>query len=123
MIGAKTSIRRCSRHFSLHMSQCASRLKPSDLSGVECVIEKNFLSGTVFMLDDGLKWHSLREVLESDDGDSVGGLNLIVVGGVGKGEGKETLLLQVGLVDSREALDDDGAAAEMTWLQRSVLAG
>ena len=35
---------------------------------------------------------------------------------------QQTLLLQVGLVDSGKALDDDGAAAEMTWLQSRVLA-
>lgn len=48
---------------------------------------------------------------------------LVVVGGVGKGEGQQALLLQVGLVDAGKRLDDDGAGAQVARLQRGVLAG
>lgn len=49
--------------------------------------------------------------------------HLLVVGGVGKGEGQEALLLEVGLVDAGKRLDHHRARAQVARLQRGVLAG
>ena len=49
---------------------------------------------------------------------STAGTNLGVVSRVGECEGEHALLLQVGLVDAGEGSHDDGAAAEMSGLQR-----
>lgn len=48
---------------------------------------------------------------------------LVVVGGVGKGEGQQALLLQVGLVDAGKRLDNHRARTQVARLQRGVLAG
>ena len=50
-------------------------------------------------------------------------LDLVVVGGVGEGKRKETLLLAVGLVDTGERTGDDGKTAEVAGLKSGVLAG
>jgi hypothetical protein len=52
----------------------------------------------------------------------VGGRDLVVVGGVGKGERQHALLLQVGLMDARKGLDNDGHTAQVARLKRGVLA-
>ena len=51
------------------------------------------------------------------------GADLVVVGRVGEGKGKHTLLLQVGLVDTSERAGDDGRATQVPGLERSVLTG
>lgn len=61
--------------------------------------------------------------LSAEDVDLVIGLDLVVVGGVREGEGKHTLLLQVGLVDASEGAGDDGETAKVTGLESGVLAG
>ncbi|PMB63621.1 hypothetical protein BM221_010520 [Beauveria bassiana] len=48
-------------------------------------------------------------------------LNLVIVSGVGEGEGKHALLLQVGLVDTGKASSDDGQATEVAGLKGSML--
>ena len=55
---------------------------------------------------------SRGEVGESVEGDGVIGLDLVVIGLVGEGEGKHTLLLQVGLVDAGERLGDNCGATQ-----------
>jgi len=52
------------------------------------------------------------EVGKSIECDGVVGLDLVVVGLVGKGEGEHSLLLQVRLVDASKRLGDDGSAAQ-----------
>ena len=52
------------------------------------------------------------EISESVESDRVVGLDLVVVGLVGEGEGKHTLLLQVGLVDAGERLGDNCGATQ-----------
>jgi hypothetical protein len=51
------------------------------------------------------------------------GLNLVVVGGVGEGQGQHALLLEVGLVDTSERTGDDGETTEVAGLESSVLTG
>ena len=41
--------------------------------------------------------------------------HLVVVGGVGEGERQHALLLEIGLVDARERLDQHGDAALQYW--------
>ena len=49
--------------------------------------------------------------------------DLVIVGGVGEGQGQHALLLQVGLVDTGEGSGDDGNTTQVTGLQSSVLTG
>ena len=72
------------------------------------------------MLQAALEGHSRLEGLEAEDADLVVRLHLVVVGLVVECEGEHALLLQVGLVDPGEGLDNDGPAAEEPWLQCSV---
>jgi hypothetical protein len=52
------------------------------------------------------------ELLQAEDRDLVGSLDLVVVGLVLEPQRKHTLLLQVGLVDSGKRLDDDGGTTQ-----------
>lgn len=63
------------------------------------------------------------ERFETKNVDLVGRLELVVVGGIGEGQGKHALLLQVGLVDTGERPDNDGETTEVTWLESCVLTG
>ena len=84
--------------------------------------ESTNLFRPVFVLNNSFQWLSFGKGLESDEGDSVGWQDFIVIGGIREGERQKSLLLQVGLVNAGEALDDDGASAEVTRFQRRVLA-
>jgi len=98
-------------------------LEPLDLGLVEGVAEGDVeglaTGGGVDTEGDGLA----DSELGAQKVDLVLGLDLVVVGGVGEGEGKHTLLLQVGLVDTSEGTGDDGQTAEVTGLQSGVLTG
>ena len=48
--------------------------------------------------------------------------HLVVVSGVGEGDGQQALLLEVGLVDAGEGLDQHRASTQVARLQRGVLA-
>lgn len=48
---------------------------------------------------------------------------LVVIGGIGEGQWQQTLFLQVCLVDASKRFDNDGASAQVTWLQSGMLAG
>ena len=65
----------------------------------------------------------LQRLRETLSGDLVAARDLIVVGLVDKCERDDTLLLQVGLVNTGERLGDDEASAEVTGLQSGVLTG
>ena len=54
------------------------------------------------------------ELGDAGEGDLVVGSDLVVVSGVSKGKWEHTLLLEVGLVDSSEGLDDDGSSSKMS---------
>ena len=62
-----------------------------------------------------------REVRQSDDGNLVTWLDLLVVGWVCEDQGQHSLFLQVRLVDTSEAAHDDGFTSEVTGLERGVL--
>ena len=66
---------------------------------------------------------TLLEVLEAENADLVIGVDLIVVGGVGKGQGEHSLFLEIGFVDTGKGADDDGRAVQVTWFQRCVFSG
>lgn len=63
------------------------------------------------------------EALQAKDGNLIRRADLVVVGGVGEGESKHALLLQVGFVDTSEGTDDDGKTTEVAGLKSSVLTG
>jgi hypothetical protein len=81
-----------------HGVESATVLEPLDLALVEGVRQRDVESlAAVGGLDD--QGHGLANSKLSDlEVDLVVGANLVVVGGVGEGERKHTLLLQVGLV-------------------------
>lgn len=97
-------------------------LEPLNLGLVEGVVELDVEVLAVLGVDthgDGLA----NGELSAEDVNLVLGADLVVVGGVGEGEGKHTLLLQVGLVDTSEGAGDDGETAKVTGLESSVLTG
>lgn len=63
-----------------------------------------------------------RQLLQIQQTDLVGRLNLVVVLRVREGQRQKPLLLEVRLVDARERLDDDGAAAQVAGLKGRVFA-
>jgi hypothetical protein len=77
--------------------------------------------GSVGVLGNHGQVLARSEGIKTQDIDLVGTLDPVVVLGVSEGEGKHTLLLQVGLVDTGEAADDDGKTTEETGLKGSVL--
>ena len=98
-------------------------LEPLDLALVEGVreldVEGLVTVGGVNNQGDGLA----NSELGSLDVDLVVGADLLVVGGLREGQGKHTLLLQVGLVDTSEGAGDDGKTAQVPGLKGSVLTG
>lgn len=95
-------------------------MEPLDLRLVEGVAELHIVGSTVL----GVHTESDRLAnleLSAEEVDSVGGLDLVVVGGIGEGERKHTLLLQVGFVDTGKAASDDSKTAKVTRLQGGVL--
>nr|CAD7575839.1 unnamed protein product [Timema californicum] len=61
------------------------------------------------------------QVLQSQQGDPIRGLNLVIVGRVVESQGQHSLFLQIRFVNSSKRLDDDCSAAEMSWLQSCML--
>jgi len=107
---------------SEHVESRASA-EPLDLGLVEGVVEDNVeLSSAGSRLDMKSDMRALLEVLEAAERDAVVARDAIVVSGVGEGKSKDTLLLEVALVDTGEAAGDDGDTAKMTRLKSSVLA-
>jgi hypothetical protein len=123
-----------------HGVESATVLEPLDLALVEGVRQRDVESlAAVGGLDD--QGHGLANSKLSDlEVDLVVGANLVVVGGVGEGERKHTLLLQVGLVlgfvscdaikklrggtyNTGERSDNDGQTSQMPGLESSVLTG
>lgn len=91
------------------------------LSLVEGVVEGDSVNLAVLVLELSGERGALLEVLEAEDRDLVGRLDLVVVGSVGEREGEHTLLLEVGLVDSGERSGDDGDTSEESGLEGGVL--
>jgi len=106
-----------------HQVESGAGLEPFNLTLVEGVCERDLGGGTICVSEFGGQVLSRGKALQSEDGNLVSGLNLVVVGGVGKSQGKHTLLLQVGLVDTGERFDDDSKATEETGLESGVFTG
>ena len=68
------------------------------------------------MAGGGRRYLAGGEVLEADDGDAVVAADAVVVGRVGEGEGEDSLLLQVRLMDAGEAAHHHGLAAQVPRL-------
>ena len=80
-----------------HGVKSGSIVEPLELGLVEGVAQRNVVGSTVLGVDT--ESHRLADShLSAEEIDSVGGLDLVVVGGVREGQRKHTLLLQVGFV-------------------------
>jgi hypothetical protein len=98
-------------------------VEPLDLTGVEGVGKGDVEGGGAIGGVD-TESHGLADSeLSAEKVDLVARLDLLVVFGVGEGQGKHTLLLQVGLVDTSEGAGDDGKTTKVTGLESGVLAG
>jgi hypothetical protein len=98
-------------------------VEPLDLAGVEGVGEGDVVGGGAVGGVDA-EGHGLADgKLGAEKVDLVAGLDLLVVVRVGEGQGKHTLLLQVGLVDTSEGAGDDGKTTKVTGLESGVLTG
>ena len=85
------------------------------------MVDSDRVGGSISLLALQLEGDARGKRLESHDGDLVRGRDLVIVLGVSKGEGEETLLLQVGLMDAGKRLDDDGSSSKVARLQGSML--
>ena len=74
------------------------------------------------MVQDGGDRDARGEIAQIGERDPVAFLNLLVVRRVGEGQGQDSLLLQVTLMDARERLRDDRRAAEIARGHGGVLA-
>ena len=74
------------------------------------------------MLDVRGHHDARREVGKADQADPVVLADALVVGRIAEGQREQALLLQVRLVDPREATGDDRGPAEQPWRQRGVFA-
>ena len=115
-------------HLALHVVESRTILEPVDLEVVEGVVQWEGVGGTVVVSDSAGNLNQgllafLRpksylaegsELGDAGEGDLVVGSDLVVVSGVSKGKWEHTLLLEVGLVDSSEGLDDDGSSSKMS---------
>lgn len=80
-----------------HGVKSGSIVEPLELGLVEGVAQRNVVGSTVLGVDT--ESHRLADShLSAEEIDSVGGLDLVVVGGVREGQRKHTLLLQVGFM-------------------------
>ena len=80
-----------------HGVKSGSIVEPLELGLVEGVAQRNVVGSTVLGVDT--ESHRLSDShLSAEEIDSVGGLDLVVVGGVREGQRKHTLLLQVGFM-------------------------
>ena len=82
-----------------------------------------YIGSSVLVLGSERQVLARGKGLEASDVNLVGTLELVVVLGVNEGESEHALLLQVGLVDTGEAADDDGKTAEEAGLESGVFTG
>ena len=92
-------------------------LEPLELLVVVGVVHWEVIGGAIFPLALECEGLAGGKAGQAQDGDLIGGGDLVIVGGVGKGQGQHALLLQVGLVNARKALHDDSA----TTCTRNIL--
>ncbi len=106
-----------------HAVQGRASLEPGDLALVEGVVDLEGEALTVSLGNLDVELGAGSELVEAKNGDLVGAGDTVVICRVREGEGEETLLLEVGLVDACEAASDHSNATEMTGLESSVLTG
>lgn len=95
-------------------------LEPLDLGLVEGVVELDVEGLAILGVD--AESHGLADLeLGAEQVNLVVGLDLVIVGRLSEGQGKHTLLLKVGLVDTGEAASDDSKTTKVSRLQSSVL--
>src|SRR5438105_3222185 len=97
-------------------------LEPSELLLGETVARPNRLRGPAGPRDDDRDGCPRRQAPEAGDAHPVGLAEAVVVGGIRKRQRQDPLLLQVRLVDAREAPRDHRPAAEVPRRHRRVLA-
>jgi len=105
-----------------HGVESGTVLEPLNLALVEGVRELGFPGNTVLGVDTERHGLAYGE-LGAHEVDLVVEIDLVVVLRSGESEGKETLLLQVGLVDTSERADDDSDGTKVAGLESSVLTG
>jgi predicted aminopeptidase len=91
-----------------------SCLEPLDLLRGERVPQADAVRPAVRMMEDGFHLAPRRQLAKSQEADPVVPPHLVVVGGVREGEGQQPLLLQVRLVDPREAAGNDRRPAQVS---------
>lgn len=77
----------------LHPVQGTACAEPLDLGLVEGVVQEDGFLRPVGVLDDALQRLARGKVLQALNGQLVHWMDLVVVRGVGKGEGQQALLL------------------------------
>ena len=100
--------------------QGRSSLEPLDLSLVEGVGQGDLILGTTLVLSDQSQVDTRGKGLETFNGNLVGWLDLVVVGGVDECQCEHSLFLQVGLMDTSERTSDDGQSTKEAGLQSGV---
>ena len=86
------------------------------------MVELERLGRAVGVLDPALHRLAGAHGGEADEAQPIVLADAVVVRGILEGQGHEPLLLEIRLVDPREAPGDDGGAAEQPGGQRRVLA-
>lgn len=101
----------------------AAGFEPFDLFVVEGVGEGDLVFVAVGVVDEGGDGGGGGEVGEAGDADGVGLVgDLVVIIGVGEGEGEDALFFEVGFGDTGEAAGDGGDAPEEAWGHGGVFA-
>lgn len=106
----------------LHEVESRTGLEPVDLVLVEGVSERDG-EGSVTVGGGNIKGdaRSRGKRLDTAESNGIVSSDLVVVSGVHESEREHTLLLEVGLMDTSETLDNDGGTSEVTGLKSSVL--
>src|SRR5262245_32221783 len=101
--------------------QGGARLEPPDLLVGERVLALDRHGLAVGLGDDDGDWLARRELGEPGHAQGIALLDEVVIRGLGEGQGQDALLLEVGLVDTREAPHDHELAAEIARRHGGVL--
>src|SRR2546427_608271 len=92
---------------SVQRVQRRSGLEPADLLYRQAVIRLDRHRFAVGLMNGDAHRLARRQSLQPRHADPVGLLDLVVVLGIGEGQGQDALLLQIGLMNAGEALRDD----------------
>src|SRR5581483_10917037 len=87
----------------LEVVERGTGLEPFELFLGEAVVEPDLILGAVRVPDDGRDRAARRQGREAGEAHPVLLPHLVVVRGIGEGQGQDALFLEVGLVDAGEA--------------------